>query len=462
MSPRQLAWRSRAARLSQSLADLVFVVLLAIAVVLAGWLVARHDQAWDLSGAGLNRLSEESEAVLAQVTGPLRIQVFVDPGRPLARSVARHLAPFRQALPDLILEYRDPRLFPEEARAAGVTRIGEMRVEYQGRGETVTELSEAAVTAAIRQLVGGSLDAPRWIAVIEGHGERSLAGGEGRDLDRFARALRERGYRLRPLDLALEGAVPENADLVLLTAPAIAPFPGEVAHLIDYLDRGGRLLWLMDPDQATGLEPLAGYLGIATRPGVIVDVAAEELGLAGPGVAVIADYPDHPLTVGLTRASWMPGALALKTDVGPDWTLETALTTGPNSWNETGPLRGVLTPDAALGEQRGPLPVLLALSRPDPVGGADRQRVVVAGDGDFLSNVHLDAGHHRDLGIRIVHWLTAQDGRVAVARAAPTGPAIDLSTRERLLIGVGALAGAPALFLFVGLVVRWQRGRDDP
>jgi hypothetical protein len=336
-----------------------------------------------------------------------------------------------------------------------VSLLGQMLLEYQGRRETVSSLDEGTLSAAIAQL---ARDEASWVAVVEGHGERSIEGASPHDLGRFAEVLRGRGFRPQPLDLTATKAIPENTRLVLVSAPAIAFFPGEAEQLIDYLERGGNLLWLMDPGDAGGLEPVMSYLGVRILPGELVDANVAALNIQDPTVAMVADYPDHPLTRGLSLHALFPGSIAFREGVAAGWTAATPLRTQKNSWNETGPIRGDVVREADLGELPGPLPIALALSR-DARSGLGEQRILVLGDGDFVSNAHLENAGNRALALRLVQWLTSPVAGSDVPQYVLADRELGLTRTQILVIGGGALFVLPILFLATGLLVRWRRGR---
>jgi len=447
--------RARHELFERRLVDGIFYVLLAVAVVLAGWLGARHDLYWDWTQTQRNSPSGETVAVLTRLSAPLQITVFAERSQPIGQEIAKLLARYRSAKSDLEVTYVDPQRFPERARAADVSLAGQILLEYRGRRETVGVPSEEALTAAIARI--GREERP-WIAVLEGHGERSIEGGAAPDIGRFAEVLRGRGYRLEPLDLATTATVPENIRLLLLSAPAIALFPGENQAIIDYLKRGGNLLLLADPGDLEGLRPITDYLGIEALPGLMVDANVAELRIEDPTVAMVADYPDHPLTRDLSQHILFPGSIAFSARAAEGWTLATPLQTRKNSWNETGPIRGDVIREQELGEVPGPLPLALAMTRPAPQRPGE-QRVLVLGDGDFLSNAYLDIAGNRALALQTVQWLTAPEGTAAVP--ARTFPDRDLTLTRTLslVIGGGALVVLPALLLLTGLIIRWRRRR---
>jgi ABC-type uncharacterized transport system involved in gliding motility auxiliary subunit len=449
--------------IGRHLADAVFVLLLMVLALQAGWLGARHDRWWDWTGSARNSLSAETLGVLDDLGEGLRITVYAPGDHRISRAVEQLVMRYRRRRPDIVVEHIDPQRTPEAARADEVRLLGQLVLSYQGRHETLDRLSESTLTNAIARLM---LERRPWVGVLEGHGERSITGSTGPDLGRLGQLLVQRGYRLLPLDLARQPSIPENLDLLVIGTPPIALFPGEADALVSYLENGGNLLWLMDPGPMNGLEPLASVLGIEPLPGQIVDAAASRLELDTPTIALVEDWPEHPLGEGMEGPSLFPGSIAFAGRAAPGWMLDTTLTTGPQSWNETGPVRGKINQDPSLGEQRGPLPLALVLTRPRAAPGArvpstgPEQRVIVVGDGDFASNLHLGEGANRILGLRMVQWLSGRTGLVSVPEQTPDTAAFTLSPLRGTLIFAGSLIGLPALLLAIGLMIRWRRGRE--
>ncbi|MBK5969068.1 gliding-associated putative ABC transporter substrate-binding component GldG [Thiorhodovibrio litoralis] len=458
---------SRAGQLSRRLADAVYVILLWALVLLAGWHLARHEIYWDWSSTGRNVLSTESLEVLSALQSPLTLRVFVAPDHPLVREIEQVLMRYRRASDKVKVDYIDPIRAPELAREFDVRLLGQLVLDYQGRRESLARLDEPTLTNAIARL--SQTRAP-WIALLEGHGERSPSGGTGRDIGRLGQWLEQRGFRLQPVDLARLSRIPTNTDVLVLSTPSIALFPGEAEALIDYVSAGGNLLWLLDPGDWLGFAPLAEALGIERLPGQIVDAAGSAFDVAAPNVAVVADWPAHALWQGLGAPAFFPGAVAFAPDLAsrlaPDWQLVAELASGEQSWNETGPIRGKIARDADLGEQPGPLPFLLALKRAVPSalragGGAmaasalAEQRLVLVGDGDFLSNAALERGANRELGLRLLRWLGGEE--LMEAKADHNDQPLALTTGQAFAISLFALVILPLGFLLLALASVWRR-----
>ena len=458
---------TRPSRVSRRLADAVYVLLLWALVLLAGWHLARHEIYWDWSSAGRNRLSNESLEVLSALDAPLKVRVFIAPDHPLVREIEQILMRYRRASDQVKVEYIDPIRAPELARRHDVRLLGQILLEYQERREYLDRLDEATLTNAIARL---TLTQAPWVALLEGHGERSPGGGAGRDIGRFAQWLEQRGFRLQPVDLSRLSRIPANTNVLILSTPAIALFPGEVEALIDYVAAGGNLLWLLDPGDWQGFQPLANLLGIDSLPGQIVDTAGSAFDVASPNVAVVSDWPAHPLWQGLGAPAFFPGVSAFAPEtlssLAPGWQLITSLESSAQSWNETGPIQGKIAREPELGELAGPLPFALAMTRQVPsalrTGGAemaasamDQQRVMLIGDGDFLSNAALERGANRALGLRLLRWLSGVE--MMASEAGEKDAPLALTPGRAFVLSVLALVVLPFGFLLLAVVSYWRR-----
>lgn len=439
--------------------ELLFYLLLLSATVLLAWLSLRYVWHWDWTQNRRNSLALESSVLLQQLETPLQLTSYAPNNPQLRRRILRLLERYRRSRPERVrIQFVDPDLHPDQARAAGVKLAGELVLEYQGRRESLRTLSEGHISNALQRLIGRR---ERWIGALTGHGERSLSGAANHDLGEFGTALEQRGYRIQPLDLAEVTSIPDNLGLLMLTGPRVDLLPGEVQRLREYMASGGNLLWLLDPDGLFGLEALADDLGIEPLPGCIVDANVRELGLDDPSVALVSRYPDHAATRGFELMSLFPKAVALESTATGSWRSTPLLSTLPRSWNETGPIQGQVHRDEEQGERAGPLALGIALERQlaTPTG-ARKQRALVLGDGDFLANAFLSNVGNRELGLRLLRWLLEQDQLLEVPPLETPDRELHITRSLALALGAGSLVAAPLAFLGIGLLVRRRRNRE--
>ncbi|OOG51396.1 GldG family protein [Rhodanobacter sp. C01] len=447
--------------LFRRLDDWLFALLLLLAAAAIGYLSTRYVHEADWTANGRTSLSAESRAVLAQLHGPVDIVSYANPQGNLRQTVAGFLQRYQTVKPDLSLRFVDPQQDPAKMRELGITVDGALILHYKDREQRLDELSERSLTNALERLIRGS---DRILAFVTGDGERRPDGPGNADLGTFINQLEGRGMRAVPLNFTQATDVPQHTDLVVLASPALALPSGEVQVLVRYVQGGGNLLWLTEPtNDDLGLDPLATALGLRVLPGVLVDGSGAALGLHDPRLIALGDYPPQAITRGFTLTTLFPQVSALAQVTQAGWAAKPFLRSSAQSWTEFHPIDNDkpsdIRFDAAAGELKGPLDFGFALSRLSPSPDKSEQRVVVIGDGDFLSNTFLGNGGNRALGERVFDWLLGDDKLVDLPPRGAPDRLIEISQAGLNAISFGFLLVLPLLLLLIGGLIVWRRRR---
>lgn len=441
------------------LQHLLFLLLFSLVIGLLAWLSVRYPVQADWTASGRNTLSEASQAWLMRLDGPVRITAYIHDHSPLREGISRLVDRYRRYKLDMTLTFVNPDLLPDQVRQLGITEDGELSVEYAGRRETLQHPGEQALTQILQRL---SRRQDRLVLFLEGHGERQPQGVANHDLGAFGRELAKIGIQTRGLNLATEPDIPADADGLVIAGPQIALAVGEIRVLLSYVQRGGHLLWLLEPADPSGLHTLAALLGITLLPGVVVDADTLRLGIHHPTFIPIADYGPHPITAPLRAPALLPQAVALDSQPLAGWQTDVLLESQSSSWTETGSLEGQIQFDPNTLERPGPLILGLALSWLKPgeeSGDAVQQRVVVIGDGDFLSNTYLGNGANLELGLNIFNWLVLDEALIALPPRSVPDPTLRLSESALALLAALFLVILPAGLMSSGWLIWWFRRR---
>ena len=435
-----------------------FVVLLFAIVGMLAWLSEHYKVRWDWTAANRNTLTEPSRALLPRLDDAIEITAYVREEPVIRQSILQLLERYQRYKPDITLRFVNPDLVPDEVRARNISAEGEMVVSYRQREEHVKLATEEALTTALEKLARADT---RWITYLSGRGERDLLGIASYDLGKLGAQLQRQGFKLHELRLRDTGDIPAEAAM-LVVSPGREALPGnEVDAMLRYLNRGGNLLWLAEPGPSRGMDPVADALGIVFEPGVLVDPTTQILGISHPAFVPVSAYPSHVITKNLKLVTMYPHAAGISWSQPPGWQTRGILSTGLRAWSETGDLSDELHFDDAV-DVSGPLDIGIAMQRTVAAGdqrGADtKQRVIVIGDGDFLSNAYLGNGSNLDLALNVFNWLADDETLIDIpARRAPD-LSFELSRSGAALIRFGSMFGLPALLLGTGFFI-WHRRR---
>lgn len=436
-----------------SLRNLLFVLLLSCTAFGLGSLANRHHLQRDITHNASNSLEPASVEVLGQLNGPVNITVYAteqDARLGDIRKIIREfISLYQRYKPDLTLVFIDPEKESQLARDAGIQLNGEMVVEYAGRAEHITLINEQQLSSTLLRLAHTKSET---VLYLSGHGERKLDGIANFDLGNpYGAKLKQNGYHIAALNLALAQEVPANVSTLVITQPQVDMLPGEVDKLIQYVDRGGNLLWLIDIEPLHGLERLADKLNLILPAGVILDPAATEM-RAPANWAIGASYTPHAITRNFNLITAFPSARPLSWGDSSDWQRHTLVEVAARGWiSHSGKAKFDQAHDLP-----GPVIIASALQR----NIQDReQRIVVVGNGAFLANSYAGNGGNVDLGVNMVNWLAGEEKLITLQPRSAKDATVSLSKTQLGVIGLAFLLMLPLLLAGWGAWLWWKRRR---
>jgi ABC-type uncharacterized transport system involved in gliding motility auxiliary subunit len=456
-------------RLQSQLNSIVMVLLILSLAGLLAWLSVRYQTQMDWTQNGRHTLSHASQEVLSRMEGPVEITAYAREDGNLRKTVEKIVGRYQRLKPDMKLHFVNPDAVPDEVRNLGITVNGELLVRYQGRTEHVKTGTEEEFTNALERLARGS---EHVLFFLEGHGERDPLGKANHDLDLWTTHLMSRGFKIQYLNLADVQTIPGNTKVLVITSPAVNLLSGEIALIVEYLLRGGNILWLTDPGSLHGLEPLADQLGIEIPSGVVIDFAGSLIGIDDPSIVLNTPslYPQHPVTKAFNYTTFFPttASIQVKKQEGniAQWNKSSLLISADHTWLETGVLEGEIEYNED-SDKIGPLDIGISLERiiENDSNDADvstpiQQRIIVIGDGDFLSNAYVGNSGNLDLGVRLINWLSNDDDFISIPIKTVNDAHIELSPVASAIIGFGFILVLPLIFLGTGLTVWWRRKKQ--
>jgi ABC-type uncharacterized transport system involved in gliding motility auxiliary subunit len=473
-------WREIAGMFSRrqarygALAGVSVLVVLGI-LIAVNYIGSRQNKRWDLTTNKQFSLSDQSRTVLSKLDAPLKISVFArDSEFPTFRD---KLTEYEYLSKKISTEYIDPDKKPNLASQNQIQQYGTIVLDYKGRTERITANSEQDITGAIIKVVSGQ---QRKIYFTQGHGEKDPTSASELDgYNSIGGALGRENYTVEKTVLAQTGAVPDDANVVIVAGPKTDFFPGEIDALKKYLAKGGKLLLLIDPPEKGDSAPLTSLLALAHDWGmdvgnnVVVDVSGMgRLIGTDASVPVSASYPSHPITQRFNLLTAFPLARSVTPVQGGvnGHTAQSFVETSPKSWAESD-VKGLLTSgkvamDPATGDKPGPVSVASAVSAPvadaaKPAENADapkpETRVVVFGDSDFAANSGLGIQGNRDLFMNTIGWLSQQENLISIRPKDADDRRITVTATQQANIMWLSLLIIPAAIFGTGVYTWWRR-----
>lgn len=438
----------------------MFILLIGTAIVL-GWFSTRYDKQFDWTASGRHTLSETSQNVLSKLEGPLDITAYASNNQELREIIKKIINRYQTFKPDINLHFVNPVAVPDEVRGLGISVDGELIVRYQGRMEHIKSDSEEEFTNTMQRLARGG---ERWLAFLEGHGERNALGKANYDLGIWVTNLTNRGYKAQPINLAETDSIPDNTSVLIIAGPQVDYLPGEVEKILKYIESGGNLLWLVDPGKLYGLKPLAEQLHVEIHPGTIIDFVGQLLGVSDPTIAIASGstYQPHPALDGFNLTTLFPAASPVEVIENQTWHFQPLIISGDHTWAETGELQGEVKFDEGV-DAPGPLNLIVSLTREIEIKATNgelvnrKQRILVSGDGDFLSNTFIGNSGNLELGVRLINWLSNDDELISIPPQIANDIYLELSDTTKIIIIVGFLIVLPLGLLIGGISIWWRR-----
>jgi ABC-type uncharacterized transport system involved in gliding motility auxiliary subunit len=432
----------------------IFVVLLVALAALIAFFAREYRAEYDLTQSSRNTLSQQTRDALTKLGGPVKVTVYATRQADVRKPVQEFFAPYQRAKADFTVTLVDPREEPKLAQAAGIRADGESVIEFSQKSEHLTEYSEQALVNALMRLARSG---ERLAMALEGHGERRINGVANHDLGEFGKQLAAKGFKTNGLNLAIAQEVPANASLLLIANPQVDLQPAEVQKIRQYVQKGGNLLWLIDTEPLRGLQPVAELLGLTLGPGTVVDPDAARVN-AAPTIAVSASYGRHPITDNFRLNTIFPFArqIGVNEKGGGEWKVARLVDVAPRGWVEMGKLDGPIAFDKAR-DVPGPITIAVALER---TVGDRAQRVVVVGNGHFLSNQFLGNGGNLELGVNMVNWLSGDDALITIQPRPARDSSLELGRGSQYVMLFGFLVFLPLAFVSTGILVWWRRRRS--
>jgi ABC-2 type transport system permease protein len=364
---------------------------------------------------------------------------------------------------------------------------------------------ETEVAAALQRLQQATL--PK-VAFVNSELEREIEKSGDRDYKvltntpTFRYSLLNQGFDV--MDISLENdTIPSGISALVLADPLIALSEDAITKLRRYIQDGGNMLIAGEPGKQSILNPVLKEIGVQLDEGIVINESTDDMpnfvsayvqkeagtfykplkyliddsikinmpGTSGLSYEMNGPFSVHPLVRTDPRKSWnriKPVNLetAIRASIAKPGTAATNMShyvaNNAQKSSVTGNRNdslGTITFNAEEGDRMGPLTTVIGMNR--KVNGKE-QRIVVAGDADFLSNKELNRPQRTAnfiFGTALFRWMSGGEFPIDTRQPGPRDKKVKTTLDKLKFDRTIYLWVVPAILLMLGALVLIRRKR---
>ena len=444
----------------------VVIAAVAFATVIAYMIPWRYD----MTGQRIFELSEETIEVVENIKGNVKIGAVYATGNEDAM-VSALLKEYEKLSPDIEVEFLDAEKNPSvlagyELGDVKAVANGTIIVNGNGRHKLIASsdifysgdsgnifYGESEITGALRYVSADTL--PK-IYFTQGHGEIKT----GSDMTEAVSMLERNAYEVEGISLLETGEIPDDASEVVIASPTEDISEEEAEILFDYIEKGGRIMLLIDPTLSVSDDNLKNLSAVAEKFGIDIEnnfVFEEDSSyyLTLSNMYLIPRYGIHEITSQMIEEEKLPVLPLVRglkeTEHDESVTLKAIMQSSDSSWMRTDlSIAGESMTDEDI---QGPITLGYASERS---GGA---KMVAIGDANFACDGNLTMQGNGDLWINSVNWLSGGREAEIIAGKVINSNNMIVRGNDFIKLTVICCIVMPAL-MFAGAVLVWRSRKN--
>lgn len=424
------------------------IVVLAIISMLAFISSRRHYRA-DWTENSLFSLADQTIKVLKGLDKPVDIKAFFRTND--RNGIKPRLDEYSYKSPDLTYEFIDPDQEPQVVKQYGIKKLNTLVVESGPKRETITDLTESNITNAIIKV---TRNRDKVIYFTTGHGEKSITDSSPEGYKSAADEIKKENHIVKQFNLAVTKSVPDSASVVAIISPKTAFFPQELDSLTKYVNKGGKLLLMLDPESPQSMRDFAARFKIKVGNNMVIDASGlGQLFGSGPGVPLVQTYDkNNAITKDFGLMTFYPYASSVsETDDKDGWTVTELAKTSANSWADVDYSGGQVSFDAGK-DTKGPVAIAAIAKK-------DKSTVAVFGDSDFAKNGYFKQQGNGNFFLNTINYLAEEEDLISIRPKQPKDRRLTLTQADVSTIFYLVVITIPLLLVILGVTVFLKRNR---
>jgi len=462
-------------KLKYGINTLVITLVVLALVVIAYLVLMNHNKRIDLTKAKRFSLSQQTLNILKGINDPVQVFIFYSKSQDTT-SIRDLLSQYHYYNKKFNFEIVDPDLNPAKVKEFNISEYGEIVLKYGNKTEKAKSPTEEGITNALIKLTQKGV---KIVYFTKGHGEKSTEDYSNNGYDKIAAAIKNENFKVKEIFLLNEKKVPDDCAVLVMAGPVTDYEPYEIKLLKSYIDKGGKLLVLLDPSERgvkfTNLTSMLADYGLVLKDDVIIDPLSKVLS-GDYFMPVISNYTYNPITKNFRIATFLRIARSVQTKEVENKDVFTRIVarTSDSSWAETD-LKTLASGKGARFDKKvdikGPVPVV-AYSRivikskenADDKESTDQNDkkeiegyILAFGDSDFVTNSMYQTQGNKDLFLNSINFLANRGEMITIRPKQQESVFLTLTSKQGRILFFISLILVPLIIIIVGLYINIQR-----
>jgi ABC-type uncharacterized transport system involved in gliding motility auxiliary subunit len=438
----------------------VYVIVILAIVSVANVLANRYNKSYDSTANKRYSLSDQTAKIVKGLKQDATITYY---DRQRGFQTAKDLLDRYSTLsPRIRVDYVDVEKKPQEARAAGVTKLGTSFVQIGAKREEAKSVTETEVTGAfIRDLK----TTVRTVCFNSGSGEHRIDDAERNGYSRLKDMLGKDEYATKSISLLEKTEIPADCTTVVVGGPQSDYQQPAVDAIKKYMEGGGRAMFLLDAPlkfgrptaDNTALTDLLQSWGVSVDKDLVLDFSpvGQLMGL-GPEVALVSTYDSHAIVdemKGTATAFPFSRSMTIKST---DKSNVTKLFESSASSLATTALNSPNIDPKDPKNKKGPMTIAAAGSYTTGKENSEG-RFVVVGSSSWSANSVINFNGNGDLAVNALNWLSSDEDLISIRPKDQDDRKVTMTQAQFNWVRISSQFLLPGALFLVGISVWWRR-----
>jgi len=417
----------------------------------------------DTTSMRLHTLSDNTKEIVQDVSDDIDVYLVCQAGKEDA-TIKDMLSRYAGLNEKIHVSYIDPAVYPDFVKQYSAETLDDnsIVVESSKRSQVITydKIStytafngEDYLTSAIQYVTSDTLPV---VYTLDGHGEAALS-------DSLKSSLLINGLQINTLNFLTTPQIPSDANAIFINAPTSDLSQDEAKLILDYLDKGGKLMLVTSYSASTpNLDAIMESYGVSRVKGLVLEASENNY---------VSGYPNYIIPIAnqyneITKSFYsgtsmllMPMAHAIEENSGHRDTLTVTklLNTTDKAYSKTTFAQSP-SYDKNADDISGPFS--LAVSVDEKFDTYDT-RIIWLGSDYFLKDDtdKMIGGTNSDFFIKAMNWICDRESSVNVTGKSTTVGTLSMTTSQGRMWKIILIGVIPSAITVFGVII-WLRRRN--